>query len=99
MSVLNSHSLYQKRIGEILIEADLISIPQINVALKAQMHDPHMGNMLLGEILSMRGCIQQETADFFVLDWYNLIKEQSRKPLGWDLQKAKLLKKKILTVF
>ena len=58
MSILNSHSSYQKRIGEILIEAD-----------------------------------------FFVLDWYNLIKEQPRKPLGWYLQKAKLLKKKILTVF
>ena len=87
-------SIVQKRIGEILIEADLVSIPQINVALKAQM-DSHnmryMGYMRLGEILSMRGWIQQETVDFFAVDWSNLIQQNSRKPLGWYLQKSKLL--------
>ena len=94
MSILNSHSSYQKRLGEILIEADLVSIPKINVALKDQMHSHHMRSMRLGEILSMRGWIQKETADFLALKWSDLIQHNSRQPLGWYLQQSRLLEEK-----
>ena len=93
LTSLNSHSSSQKPIGEILIEADLVSIPQVNVALKEQM-DHHTPYMRLGEILAMRGWIKQETADFFAVDWFNLIQQNSRQPLGWYLQQSKLLEEK-----
>ncbi len=94
MSILNSHSIYQKRLGEILIEADLVSIPQINVALKDQIYSHYLSYKRLGEILSMSGWIRQETADFFALDWPNLIQQNFRRPLGWYLHQSKLLEEK-----
>ncbi len=82
---------WHKLIGETLLEADLVSAYQIQVALQDQMYNPYM---LLGEILAIRGWIQEETADFFAIDWPNLLKQNSRKPLGWYLQQAGLLEEK-----
>ncbi len=83
------YSINPKRLGMILLEADLVSVAQIEVALHDQVHSPHLR---LGEILAIRGWIQPETADFFAQDWSNLIKQKSRNPLGWYLQQAALLK-------
>ena len=91
-SVPGKHSPYYicpKRLGIILLEADLVSVAQIEVALHDQVHSP---NLRLGEILAIRGWIKQETADFFAQDWPDLIKQKSRKRLGWYLQQAALLK-------
>ncbi|HEY9768904.1 MAG TPA: hypothetical protein V6C71_10480 [Coleofasciculaceae cyanobacterium] len=52
-----------KPIGEILQEADLITSPQLEVALRDQ---NYYQDMRLGEILALRGWIKQDTADFFV---------------------------------
>ena len=93
-SVPGKHSPYYicpKRLGIILLEADLVSVAQIEVALHDQVHSP---NLRLGEILAIRGWIKQETADFFAQDWPNLIKQKSRQRLGWYLQQAALLKEK-----
>lgn len=86
-----SVSTGHKLIGETLLEADLVSIHQIKVVLQDQRFNPQM---LLGEILAIRGWIQEETADFFALDWPNLITDASKKPLGWYLQRAGLLAEK-----
>ena len=82
---------WQKLIGETLLEADLVSIHQIKVALQDQRYNP---NLLLGEILAIRGWVEEETADFFALDWPNLLKHNSREPLGWYLQQAGFLEAK-----
>ena len=59
-----------KPIGTILQEADLITTPQLEVALRDQ---AYYEDMRLGEILALRGWIKQDTADFFVQDWFKLV--------------------------
>jgi hypothetical protein len=53
-----------KPIGTILQEADLITPPQLEVALRDQ---AYYEDMRLGEILALRGWIRQDTADFLSL--------------------------------
>lgn len=77
-----------KPIGEILTEADLITKPQLEVALRDQIYNE---NMLLGEILALRGWIKQDTADFFVQEWYRLVNRRIEYPIGFYLNKAGLL--------
>ena len=86
-------NIMPKRLGMILLEADLVSLSQIETALQDQAHRPEL---LLGQILATRGWINSETADFFAQDWSNLVqnKQQLSKPLGWYLQQAALLKEK-----
>lgn len=80
--------LQPKRIGTILREADLVSIPQLDLALKDQENFP---DLRLGEILAMRGWIKAETANFFVQDWSKILQEKNRQPLGQYLIKSGLL--------
>ena len=90
-SIERSHPLEiePKRIGTILREADLVSLHQLNLALKDQAKFPHLR---LGEILAMRGWIKSETADFFVQDWSKIVTNRDRKPLGYYLVQSALLK-------
>lgn len=75
-------------IGEILQEAGLITRPQLDLALRDQ---EYYQDMRLGEILALRGWIEQNTADFFVQEWFKLIDRSIEKPLGFYLRKAGLL--------
>lgn len=77
-----------KPIGEILAEADLITRPQLEVALRDQIYND---NMLLGEILALRGWIKQDTADFFVREWFKIVNQRIEHPIGFYLNKAGLL--------
>ena len=77
-----------KPIGEILKEADLITSPQLEVALRDQSYNE---DMRLGEILALRGWIKQDTADFFVQEWFKLANKRVEHPLGFYLNKAGLL--------
>ena len=77
-----------KPIGEILTEAGLITKPQLEVALRDQIYNE---NMLLGEILALRGWIEQDTADFFVQEWFKLANRRVDRPIGFYLNKAGLL--------
>lgn len=77
-----------KPIGEILQEAGLITSPQLELALRDQ---NYYHDMLLGEILALRGWIKQDTADFFVKEWTKLVNQRINHPLGFYLQKAGLL--------
>jgi hypothetical protein len=77
-----------KPIGTILQEADLITTPQLEVALRDQ---AYYEDMRLGEILALRGWIKQDTADFFVQDWFKLVNNRIDHPIGFYLNKAGLL--------
>ena len=77
-----------KPIGEILREADLITTPQLEVALRDQ---KYYQDMRLGEIVALRGWIKQDTADFFVQEWFKLINKPIEHPIGFYLNKAGLL--------
>lgn len=80
--------IQSKRIGTILREADLVSIPQLDLALRDQEYFP---DLRLGEILAMRGWIKSETADFFVQDWSKILQDRNRQPLGQYLIKSALI--------
>lgn len=77
-----------KPIGTILQEADLITSPQLEVALRDQ---TYYEGMRLGEILALRGWIKQDTADFFVQDWFKLVNRKIDHPIGFYFNKAGLL--------
>lgn len=76
-----------KPIGEILIEAGLIPIHQLEIALEEQKHN----KLKVGEILVLHGWIKQDTVEFFVEQWPQLIESTQRHPLVYYFQQAKLL--------
>lgn len=84
-----------KPLGEILQEASLITTPQLEVALRDQMY---YEDMRLGEILALRGWIKQDTADFFVQEWFKLVNNRIEHPLGFYLKKAGLLSEEDIKV-
>ena len=92
-SEINSYSpnLQRKLLGEILLEAGLISPSQLEMALA----DQNQFFMLkLGEILALRGWLKQETIDFFVDKIINhLDNDSTSNPqyIGQYFQEAGLL--------
>lgn len=80
----------KKPLGEILIEAGLIPIHQLELALQEQKQT----GMRVGEILVLHGWIEQETIDFFAEKWFEAIAEPEKKPLVYYFQQAKLLNAK-----
>ena len=80
-----------KPIGEILQSAGLVSPSQIEVALRDQQY---YQDMRIGEILALRGWVEQATVDFFVTEWFSMIRQQNYHPLGFYLKKASLLTEK-----
>jgi hypothetical protein len=81
------HHPHLQLLGEILQEAALISASQLEVVLR----DQQSYQLSLGEILHLRGWLNQETADFFVEQWSCLLNSSSRHPLGYYFQLASLL--------
>jgi hypothetical protein len=79
----------KKPLGEILIEAGLVPISQIELALEEQKHT----GWKIGEILVLHGWIEQKTVDFFGEQWLQLLKTEEKKPLAYYFQEAGLLKK------
>lgn len=77
-------------LGLVLLDAQLISQAQLEGALLMQTSYPEL---LLGEILALRGWLKQETSDFFADRWPHLLKGSSRErqPIGHYLQSAGLL--------
>ncbi len=81
-------SQIKKPLGEILVEAGLVSVHKIEIALQEQQkHD----FLRIGEILAKNGWINQETADFFVLRWSRLLQESQKQPLVYYFREAALL--------
>ncbi len=75
-------------LGQTLQKAGLVSFPQIQVALADLEYSQHLR---IGEVLSVRGWIAQQTADFFAEEWYPLIDQAERYPIGYYLVKSGLL--------
>ncbi len=84
----DDRSKHTQKLGELLVEAGLVSSSQIKIALQEQQAHP---DLLLGEILTLHGWIKRETVDFFAIDWRKLPNERSRRKLGYYLRKAALL--------
>ncbi len=74
-------------LGEILIEAGLISASQIEIALQEQKEK----KLRIGEILALHSWINQKTADFFVEQWPKILKEKPKQPLVYYFRQAGLL--------
>lgn len=77
----------RKPLGEILIEAGLIPIHQLELALHEQKHT----GMRVGEILILHGWIKTETVNFFAEQWFEEIAESKKKPLVYYFTQAGLL--------
>lgn len=86
MSELSSKML----LGKVLQEADLVSVPQIQVALQDQNYYP---DLKIGEILALRGWLKQETADFFAQRWPVLLQQKSKHPIGYYMNQAGLVER------
>lgn len=86
-----SKTIINKPLGELLAEAGLISVYQIDVALQDQIYN---SSLKIGEILALRNWIAQETADFFAMDFPVIISQKNRRRIGFYLKKAKLLTQK-----
>lgn len=87
-TILDSRVTSRSLIGHRLQEADLISEAQIDIAVTTQASYPELR---LGQILSLRGWIKQQTADFFALEWETILNQKKRQPLGYYLKSAALL--------
>jgi len=79
-----------KPLGEILIEAGLISASQLEFALQQQKGEGRR----IGEILASHNWIKQKTADFFVEKWHKLVVEKKKKPLVYYFRHSGLLSEK-----
>ncbi|MEM7762348.1 MAG: pentapeptide repeat-containing protein, partial [Cyanobacteria bacterium P01_A01_bin.40] len=77
----------RRPLGEILIEAGLITASQIEFALQLQ----SSSNLRIGEILASHNWIKQQTADFFAESWENLLAQKQKKPLIYYFRHAGLL--------
>ncbi len=87
--------LLQKPLGCLLENASLISKYQLQVALLDQyrVNDIEEFHLKIGEILALRGWIKQKTADFFVIDFPNLLMSPKKHLIGLYLLSAGLLEK------
>jgi hypothetical protein len=86
-----SQTSQKKRLGETLLDANLISETQIEIALREQAQAPQKR---IGAIFVSKGWIRQETVDFFADEWQQILnqpRKNSHKQLGYYLQKAALL--------
>ncbi|NJL52514.1 MAG: hypothetical protein HC930_10385 [Hydrococcus sp. SU_1_0] len=91
--MLSTNELPQNKLlllGEILEQAGLVSDEQIQIAL-AERRESH--NLRVGEILALRGWIEQRTADFFADEWCNLVNQPEKQLFGYYLEKSGLLTK------
>ncbi|MBF2056162.1 MAG: hypothetical protein IGQ45_02830 [Cyanobacterium sp. T60_A2020_053] len=90
----------KRLIGELLIEAGIISHAQLEIALADQ---TQFHKLKLGEILALRGWVKPETVDFLINFEYHPDQQfiNYGMPVGYFLEKAGLLDKeqieKVLT--
>ena len=106
MMINNNYSLAQrealskKPLGEILQQANLISEPQLQLALLTQnaLDEIKEYHLRIGEILVLRGCIKQKTVDFFVDDFRGLLMSDKRRKIGFYLLLSGLLEEEQIKI-
>ncbi len=84
-----------KPLGKVMQQAGLLSTAQIDVALRDQQQYPELR---VGEICSLHGWIEQQTADFFADSWSKIILRPSKYPLGYYLRQAALLNERQISI-
>ena len=84
----SSTSVIHKPLGELLCEAGLISAQQVEIALQEQVKHPQLR---IGELFARRRWIKQETVEFFVNQWYELLNQEQKQPLVYYFREAALL--------
>ena len=84
----------KRPLGEILIEAGLISASQLELALQQQQKDTRR----IGEILASHNWIEQQTADFFVDKWPQLLSQKQKKPLIYYFRHSGLLQEQQIAI-
>ncbi len=89
-SVLDGGGLRPDKLllGESLVRAGLINTHHVEVALR-DAYD--RTDLKFGEILALRGWVDQETADFFADTLHQIAAEVERQPIGQYFKAAKLL--------
>ena len=87
-------SKVNRPLGEILMEAGLITASQIEFALQLQ----STTNIRIGEILAAHNWIEQQTADFFAESWENLLTHKKKQPLVYYFRRAGLLSEQEIEV-
>ncbi|RMF20704.1 MAG: low-complexity protein, partial [Cyanobacteria bacterium J083] len=82
----------KRPLGEILVEAGLITPAQISVALSEQQQQV---KLKIGEILVAHGWIEKKTIEFFVHDWQKILTnhKKKKKPLVYYFNKSGLINK------
>lgn len=75
-------------LGQVLLEAGLITASQVSLVLDAQANGQ---KMRFGEILAEWGWLSQDTVDFFAEQLPQLANETHKQPIGYYLKAAKLL--------
>jgi hypothetical protein len=75
-------------VGIMLRAAGLISAAQLDMALQEQ---TAYEDLRIGEIFALHGWLKQETVDFFVERWPELLNSKPPKELGYYLKAAALL--------
>lgn len=75
-------------IGEILQQAGLLSVDQVELILKVQAQHRHLR---FGEIQAQQGWLKPETVDFFADQFPSFAVERHKKPIGHYLKSAALL--------
>ncbi len=75
-------------VGQMLIEAGLLSTEQVHAILQAQAEDP---KQRFGEIQAQQGWLKPQTVDFFAEEIPRLAIEKQKKPIGYYLKSAALL--------
>ncbi|MEM9274618.1 MAG: pentapeptide repeat-containing protein [Cyanobacteria bacterium P01_F01_bin.143] len=83
----NSSSCAKKPLGQILIEAGLVTVYQIELALEEQ----KQSGLRIGEILVLHNWIKQETVDFFAERWSKILEEKTKQPLIYYFHESGLL--------
>jgi len=84
----------KKPLGAVLVEAGLVSLHQVELALQEQ----QTNKLRIGEILACHDWIKLETVDFFAEKWSEVLKEAEKKPLPFYLNKAGLLDEKQINI-
>ena len=77
----------RKTLGEILVEAGLISFSQFKLALEEQ----KQSKLSAGEILVAHGLIQAQTIDFFGERWLEVLQEKPKRTTAYYFQEAGLI--------
>lgn len=87
-SIAHTKTVIHKPIGQLLCEAGLISAQQIEIALREQAKYPHLR---IGELFALKQWIKQETVEFFVNRWFELLNQEQKQPLVYYFREAALL--------